>query len=819
MAPIPTHVQPSVGNVADRLSQPSDGGHIRTTLPVVLYTARFCEPNRLSLATGELDAEMTRVSAASQALIGCPPRELLGPYDRWIERIHTEDREVLRAAVAHLGRHGQTVTCEYRLAEGEDTGSPKSDTRWLRDTLAPLVDDEGRLIGWEGVLIDVSEQRALADDLRRTTSMLNALVDNLPAGVFFVQGPRGHPILVNARARQLLGQREDLAAGLEHLPEVYRLHRPDGSPYPIEELPVYLALRQGLTAMREDIVVHRPDGRRAPLVTWAAPIRFPPSALRHPSCSEPRADGGERIAEGGSEAAVWVMEDLTALHQAEAARRDTETRLRAILETMSEGVVVRDRNGCVIDCNTAACVILGQTPEKLRGRTLAECAWTLLREDGTMVVGEDYPAAVALRTGHPVRNQVFAILPHGPKGQVEERHFKEPRWMLANAMPLGAGCSGEQRGALGVVSTYTDITSTIRAQRMLRESEEKYRDLVESLPLMVIQADTELRITYVNQATRTVTGYDLDEIAEPALWGRFVHPDDVPRLLALGQEALAGRSGRAEYRYRAKDGSDKVGLAFSEPHRRSDGTIIGTTTLIADVTRERRLEQELLQAQRLEMIGKLSSGIAHDFNNLLSVVLSMTELAALSLPPDHSTQVELGRIQEATKQAADLASQLLTFGKQSKDTDRRIDINPIVARTLELLRASLPARITLKTELAERELFVQADKTQVQQVLMNLCLNARDAMPDGGLLHVRTAPVSEEGEWVCLSVCDQGTGISEAVKAHLFDPFFSTKERGTGLGLAVVQYIVRLHGGRIEVASEPGQGARFDVWWPAHPQP
>ena len=806
MAPVPTHVQPFVGNVVDSFSQPSDGGHIGSTLPVVLYTARFYQPNRFPLATGDLDAEMTRVSAASQALIGCPPRELLGSYECWMERVHPEDREVLRAAVAHLGRHGQTVTCEYRLAQDECTGSPKWGTRWLRDTLAPQVDDEGRLIGWESVLIDVSEQRALADDLRRATSMLNALVDNLPAGVFFVQGPRGHPLLVNARARQLLGQREDLAASLEHLPEVYRLHRPDGSPYPIEELPVYLALRQGLTAMRDDIVVHRPDGRRAPLVTWAAPVTLAGSDRQNAASTT-----------ATPEAAVWVMEDLTALHQAEAARRDTETRLRAILETMSEGVVVRDRNGCVIDCNTAACSIFAQTPEKLRGTTLTACAWTLMREDGTMVAGEDYPAALALRTGRPVRNQVFAILPHGLKGRVEERHFKEPRWMLANAMPLGAGCSGEPRRALGVVCTYTDITSTIRAQRMLRESEEKYRDLVESLPLMVIQADTDLRITYVNPATRTVTGYDLNEIAEPALWSQFVHPDDVPRLLALGQEALAGRSGRAEYRYRAKDGRDKVGLAFSEPHRRSDGTIIGTTTLIADVTRERQLEQDLLQAQRLEMIGKLSSGIAHDFNNLLSVVLNMTELAALSLPPDHSTQGELGRIQEATKQAANLASQLLTFGKQSKETDRRIDINPIVARTLELLRASLPARITLKMELAEQELFVQADKTQVQQVLMNLCLNARDAMPDGGVVHVRTAPVSDEGEWVCLSISDQGTGISEAVKAHLFDPFFSTKERGTGLGLAVVEHIVKLHGGRIEVVSEPGQGARFDVWWPVSP--
>jgi PAS domain S-box-containing protein len=756
------------------------------------------------LVAGDLEAEMMQVNAACEALIGCPPRELIGPYDRWLAHVHADDREVLRAAVAQMGRHIQSVTCEYRLAQDGSTESAKTSTRWLRDTLAPQLDEEGRLIGWEGVLIDISEQRALADDLRRTTSMLNALVDNLPAGVFFVQGPRGHPILVNSRARQLLGQREDLSAGLEHLSEVYRLHRPDGTSYPIEELPVYLALRQGLTAMRDDIVVHRPDGRRAPLVTWAAPVALGSSDRRDAATTAPTP-----------EAAVWVMEDLTALHQAEAARRDTETRLRAILETMSEGVVVRDRNGCVIDCNPAAFAVLGQTPEKFRGTTLAECPYSLMREDGTMVACEDHPAAITLRTGRPVRNQVFAIVPHGPKGQAEDRHFKDPRWMLANTMPLGAGCSGEQRGALGVVSTYIDITTTIRAQRMLRESEEKHRDLVESLPLMVIQADTDLRITYANPATRNVTGYALNEIAEPALWSRLVHPDDISRLVALGHEALAGRSGRAEYRYRAKDGSEKVGLAFFEPRRRPDGTIIGTTTLIADVTRERQLEQELLRAQRLELIGKLSSGIAHDFNNLLSVVLSMTEMASAALPSNHAAQVEMARIKEATKQAANLTSQLLDFGKQSKSAEGRIDINPIVARTLELLRATMPARIVLRIELAEQELLVQADPTQVQQVLMNLCLNARDAMPNGGLLHVRTALVSTDGEWVCLSVCDQGTGISEAAKAHLFDPFFSTKERGTGLGLAVVQHIVKSYGGRIEVASEPGRGARFEVWWPA----
>jgi signal transduction histidine kinase len=239
--------------------------------------------------------------------------------------------------------------------------------------------------------------------------------------------------------------------------------------------------------------------------------------------------------------------------------------------------------------------------------------------------------------------------------------------------------------------------------------------------------------------------------------------------------------------------------------------------LIADVTRERQLEQELLRAQRLELVGRLASGIAHDFNNLLSVVLTMSELVLGTLPADHEARPDLARIQDATEQAANLANQLLTFSKQRRIAAHRLDINLIVARSLDLLRAILPARIELKAELAQQPLFVEADETQVQQIVMNLCLNARDAMPDGGLLTVRTTRVSAESAWVCLTVCDQGTGIAEAVKEQMFDPFYSTKERGTGLGLAVVRHIVESHGGRVEVASEPGHGARFDVWWPACP--
>ncbi len=450
---------------------------VASYLPVVIYSARFCRPERPPLAAGDLDAFVTLVSTASEELLGCPPHALVGEYQHWLAHVHPDDREVVRAALTQLGRQVQPVTCEYRLAPPpEEIRNPKSkiqketsvsdlgfgisalsrSERWLRDSLAPHLDAEGRLIGWEGVLTDITEQRELADDLRRTTNMLHALVGNLPTGVFFVQGPSGHPILVNSRARQLLGQREDMAAGLEHLSEVYRLHRPDGTLYPVEELPVFLALRKGLTAMRDDIVVHRPDGRRTPLVTWAAPIRCPLSTVRSSSSAASKADSE-------SEAAVWVMEDLTALHQAEAARRDTEIRLRAILETMSEGVVVQDHTGCIIDGNSAAGVILGQPLERLRGLALADCDWSLVREDGTTVAAEDYPAAAVLRLGRPVRHLVLAIVPRRSQAETEDRSFKEARWVLVNAMPLGAGGNDAQGGARGVVSTYIDITTTIRA--------------------------------------------------------------------------------------------------------------------------------------------------------------------------------------------------------------------------------------------------------------------------------------------------------------------------------------------------------------------
>jgi PAS domain S-box-containing protein len=794
-------------------------------------------------------AEVTLVSAACRSLLGCPPERLLGPFENWLARVHPDDREIVQAAMAQLvrsdARAPQPITCEYRLPADSEFGTesaelkgrsalsvPSSDlgkVRWLRDTLAPRFDDEGRLLGWDGVVTEITQQRVLADDLRRTTTMFHALVTNLPAGVFFVQGHAGRPILVNARARQLLGQREEPGVGLSHLAQAYRLHRPDGTPYPPEELPVFQALRHGRTTMRNDIVVHRTDGRRVPLVCWAAPVQL--------------------SGQTAPDAAVWVLEDLTALQQAEAARRESEMRLRAVIETLAEGLIVQDRKGTILDVNTAACALLERSAEELRGRSLFELDWTFLREDGSPLPLEEHPSQRVLLEGQPVRNAVIGLIPGAERGtrnseRSDSSALRAPRsepgmvrWFVVNARPLTPG-----PGPRAVVVTFADITDGRLAQQVVRSSEERYRELVELLPLMLVATDTERRITYINPATTTITGYSVDDLATPEKWAAVLHPEDLPRIQELTVQTLAGKPARAEARYRTKDGIEKVGFALSQP-RWQDGRVVGGVTLILDVTRERLLERELQLAQRLELIGRLCSGIAHDFKNLLGVMLGLAGVATRDLPADSPVRDTLAKITEAGEHAAHLANQLLAFGKQQRVTPGPVAVNTVVRRTLDLLRPTLPCGIELVADLDEQDPSIEVDETQLQQVLLNLCLNARDAMPpgEGGsprAIGVQTAAVScnngdgfghtpdagrdggpETGvsRWVRLSVQDQGQGMSETVKARLFSPFFTTKERGTGLGLTVVQHIVESYGGRIEVTSELGRGTRFDVWLPQEP--
>ncbi|EKD40621.1 MAG: signal transduction histidine kinase, nitrogen specific, NtrB, partial [uncultured bacterium] len=273
----------------------------------------------------------------------------------------------------------------------------------------------------------------------------------------------------------------------------------------------------------------------------------------------------------------------------------------------------------------------------------------------------------------------------------------------------------------------------------------------------------------------------------------------------------------------------KTFLLTATPVMDDQGRISGVTHFAKDISEQKKLEFQLMQAQKMEAIGTLAGGIAHDFNNILAAVVGYTELAMLDLQENMPVYAKLEEVTRAGKRARDLVAQILTFSRHSEAKREPLELRSIVKEAMKLLRASLPSTIEMKQEISDQPCWALADPVQIHQVLMNLCINASQAMRGrGGILLVTLAPEEIDepraalnpdlrpGLSVHLGVRDTGQGMEQEVVERIFEPFFTTKQtgEGTGMGLAVVHGIVKSHKGAIEVASQPGQGTVFDLYFP-----
>ena len=349
--------------------------------------------------------------------------------------------------------------------------------------------------------------------------------------------------------------------------------------------------------------------------------------------------------------------------------------------------------------------------------------------------------------------------------------------------------------------------------------EHRYRQLVERLPAIVYRASVlgSGDWHYVSPAIERVLGWTAEEWqAHPAPWGTSIHPDDLAG--ASVQEELAVDSGflLSEYRLRHRSGSyvwirDEAVLLEEDGEPQWHG-------LLTDVTDERTLEERLRQSQKIEAVGQLAGGIAHDFNNLLVAINGYGELALERAGEDAELRHALEQIAFASAKARDLTQRLLSFSRKEARVSVIVDLNEVVASAHPMLRRLIGADVELITLPAEHRCFVSVDPTELDQALLNLAVNARDAMPAGGRLTISTGVATRaDSSYAFLRVADTGSGIEPELVSHLFEPFFTTKEAGvgTGLGLAMVHDFVGRCRGMIEVDTRPTEGAEFSLLLPA----
>jgi PAS domain S-box-containing protein len=453
-------------------------------------------------------------------------------------------------------------------------------------------------------------------------------------------------------------------------------------------------------------------------------------------------------------------------------------------------------------------------------------------------------AALARMLGHAsvqtVIGKAWGDL-HGPEeakrlaGEVREGLLRDGKWfgemtIHRHGQPLPMEVSVTMLPDGGVVTVGRDISDRHRAEQFREEVEAKYRTLVEQVAAIsyIAEVGVDGQWLYVSPQVEGIFGFGVDDwLADSRRWMRHVYPEDHGVVEEAEEASKRGERFQAEYRVIRKDckviwvSDTAVVVPGSGPHPLMEGIIV-------DITDRKQLEGQLQQARRMEAVGRLAGGIAHDFNNLLTIIKGYTELALMRVKGMSELKTDVERIEDAAERAAGLVRQLLAFSRRQVLQPKVLDLNGIVLGLDKLLRRLMDEDIEMVTVADKPMGAIKADPGQVEQVIMNLVVNARDAMPDGGRLVVETATAEldaiyardhvsvKPGRYVMLAVSDSGVGMSADTVAHIFEPFYTTKEngRGTGLGLSTVYGIVKQSGGYIWVYSEPGRGTTFKVYFP-----
>ena len=602
-----------------------------------------------------------------------------------------------------------------------------------------------------------------------------------------VVGADGKVRAANERAFELGGIPQGPWTAADWLPRWGLPVDVDERPVEPTDWPLNRCLRRGESVAAMRLGFERPEGR-----TWLDVTAVPIPDTHRP----------------GRRAAILLIEDVTRRHEDEQALRRARAVLASAVHASPLPMAVSDPDGRLIGANTAFERFVGRDGEPWWSFVDPADRDGLLERLRTLDRGPDVVAEHEVRgtdrTGEPVVVRVFAAPIDDTNGTGGPRH---------------------------VSVQLSDVTS-------LRRSEARYRTLAESVPVGIFEMDRSGRFVDVTPLMEV-------QVASPGVViGRhatdFVHPDDQARVRLHFARALAGRGSSNEYRVVHADGRDRVVLTSFQPVIGPGGGVESIIGAVLDITENvelqqklrelghdiellaaeqarERLEAELAQAQRFESLGRLAGGVAHDFNNLLGVISNYAGFLAKRRDLPDELRPDVDQIARAAQRGAELTRQLLLFARREQLRPQRFDLSRTLDELGALMTRPLRPRIELAVE-AEPGITIDADRGQIEQMVLNLLINARDALPSGGHITLRAVlDNGGSGPTVLLEVTDDGIGMPDEVRAHIFEPFFTTKPRSeaSGLGLATVQGVVEQAGGTITVSSSPGEGTTFSVRLPA----
>ncbi len=725
--------------------------------------------DELEFIVWEADLETLQpafISRGVEKLLGYSPEEFLVNERFWEQVVHSEDKEAMLTIAARARAEDTPLEHEFRAVARDGR------VVWLRNRLRRVEAVRGQKPRLRGVAVDITEHKRVEDKLRLSDEILQ----RVPALVL-VADREGRITYVSPSAKEILGYRPE-----ELLGEGWWLRTRTNPEERERERNAVAGCARGERPLSiepyERIVFHR-NGQPRWILWHDTP--------------------------GPNQTLIGVGHDITARKQAEQQLRERTAYLHALIEHSPLAVVVLDSEQRVQMCNRAFTTLFGYRQAEILGGLI----------DEFLAPPELKSEAVSFSrralTGQRVHTTTRRRRKDGSLVTVE-----------VTGVPLIV-----DRKMVGGIGIYQDITERLRAEEALRETHHLLETIIQTSPLAIIVLDNTGRVKLWNRAAENIFGWSAAEVLDrPLPIVPEEHREEFCRLL---DAELQGQSqtGLPLLRQR-KDGSRVTVRLWSAPLCDASGQRLGVMGVLEDITEKRALEEQLRQAQKMEAVGRLAGGVAHDFNNLLMVIFGYAELLLERLPAESPLRRPAEEIHKAANHAANLTRQLLAFSRKQMLQPHVLDLNSVVRDLQQLLRRLIPENIELVIRTAAEFGAVLADPGQLEQVILNLVINARDAMPAGGKLILETANVVLDashplthsdlppGAYVLLAVSDTGCGMDRETLIHIFEPFFTTKAKsgGTGLGLATVYGVVKQSGGHITVYSEPGLGSTFKIYLP-----